>query len=117
MTPNPQRTNEEGRLADLAYDLLNVVAAIRGRAQLTRRRIFRVDDLSRDHIGADLEQIEAHAQRLTGLIGPLHGGGGDADGKTDNAVDARADRQPTPPGATVAPRPRPRPGVPPGRGA
>lgn len=108
MTPNPERSDEEGRLADLAYDVLNVVAAIRARAQLTRRRIHRVDDLSRDHIGADLEQIEAHAQRLTGLIGSLQDGrGGDTDA---------AGHQPAPAGATAAPCPRPLPGVPPGRG-
>lgn len=58
-------------MAEIAHDVLNAVAAIQARAQLTRRRVGRVDDLSRDHIGADLAQIEAHAQRLTALIDHL----------------------------------------------
>ena len=33
-----------------------------------------MEELSREHIGTDLEQIEAQTQRLTGLIDPLHGG-------------------------------------------
>lgn len=71
MTPDPNRPEEEGPMAEIAHDVLNAVAAIRARAQLTRRRVGRVDDLSRDHIGADLAQIEAHAQRLTVLIDHL----------------------------------------------
>ena len=91
MTPETDRPGQDRRLADLAYDLLNAVSAIRARAQLTRRRIFRVEELSRDHIGADLEQIEAQTQRLTGLIDPMHGG-------------ARlAPRPPRPGGATPPP--------------
>jgi hypothetical protein len=62
------------RLTDLAYDLLNVATAIRSRAQQTRRRVHRVDTLSRDHIGSDLEQIEFHIERLVALIAPLHDG-------------------------------------------
>jgi hypothetical protein len=69
---DPVPTDAARRLADLAYDLLNVAAAIRGRAQQTRRRIHRVDELSRDHIGSDLEQIEVHVARLVALIAPLH---------------------------------------------
>ena len=74
MDSESNRANQDRRLANLAYDLLNAVAAIRARAQLTRRRIHRVETLSRDHIGSDLEQIESQTLRLTRLIDPLHGG-------------------------------------------
>ena len=68
ITPDRDR-----RLTDLAYDLLNVLAAIRGQAQMTHRRIGRVDRLSRDHIASDLERIGVHTERMTGLIDGLHG--------------------------------------------
>ncbi len=95
MTPDADRPGQDWRLANLAYDLLNVVSAIRARAQLTRRRLFRVDELSRDHIDADLEQIEAQTRRLTGLIDPLHAG-------------TRLDPRPPRPGGFTPPRAGPR---------
>jgi len=60
----PARTNIVG----LGHDLANALAAIRGRAQATRRRIERVDTLNRDHIAADLGQIEQQADRLAALL-------------------------------------------------
>jgi hypothetical protein len=95
-------TDPARRLADLAYDLLNVAVAIRGRAQQTRRRVRRVDALSRDHIGSDLEQIEFHVERLVALIAPLH------DGINPESLPARG----TPPNEAVrerAPAPDARP--------
>jgi hypothetical protein len=47
---------------------MDVLAAIRGRAQATRRRVERVDTLSRDQIAADLHQIEVQADRLAALV-------------------------------------------------
>lgn len=60
----PTRTNVVG----LGHELANALAAIRGRAQVTRRRIERVDTLNRDHIAADLGQIEQQADRLAALL-------------------------------------------------
>lgn len=108
MTPQTERDDEAGRAADVAHDVLNAVATIRARAQMTRRRVGRIDDLSRDHIGADLAQIEAQAQRLIGLIDRLCRIDGGGDGPT-------GDRSPpTPvPEAVAASPPPPRPGLPP----
>lgn len=58
-------------MANVAHDLINAVATIQARAQLTRRRVDRVDTLSRDHIGADLAQIEVQAQRVARLVAGL----------------------------------------------
>ena len=52
----------------IAHDVLNTVAAISGRAQLTRRRIEKLDILSRDHIAADLRLIEEQADRAGALV-------------------------------------------------
>ena len=49
-------------------DLANVLTAIRARAQATRRRVGRVDRLSRAHIAADLAQIEAQTDKLAALL-------------------------------------------------
>jgi hypothetical protein len=43
---------------------LNHLTAIRCRAQATRRRVRRVDRLSRAHIAADLALIEARSDAL-----------------------------------------------------
>ena len=53
-----------GDRADLTHDLLDDLTAIRGRAQATRRRIGRVERLSRAHIAADLAQIEARVDAM-----------------------------------------------------
>ena len=50
------------------HELVDHLTAIRGRAQATRRRVRRVDRLSREHIAADLAQIEARADALTELL-------------------------------------------------
>ena len=73
MVPDGTTPDRDRFFADLAHDLLNALAAIRGQAQLTRRRIRRVDRLSRDHIAGDLERIDAHVERMTGLIDGHHG--------------------------------------------
>ncbi len=52
----------------IAHDVINTVAAISGRAQLTRRRIEKLDILSRDHIAADLRLIEEQAARAGALV-------------------------------------------------
>ena len=111
MTPNPKHADRRGSRVDLAADVLDVVAAIRARAQLTRRRLARVDELSRDHIGADLAQIEAQAERLARLILPLQGDA-DVGFPANPAATSITTRRPR------APRPgRPRRGVRPGRTA
>ncbi len=111
MTPNPEHADRRGSTVDLAADVLDVVAAIRARAQLTRRRLARVDELSRDHIGADLAQIEVQAERLAGLILPLQGDP-DVVSPADPAAKSVADHRPR------ARRPgQPRRGVRPGRTA
>lgn len=108
MTPEPTDDDNQGRLADLAADALDVLAAIRARAQLTRRRVGRVDELSRDHIGADLAQIERHAERLARLISPLQRDGSGSAVSVDRGEElATARRAPDPrPGR---PRPAARP--------
>ena len=58
-------TPANGEQADLTHKLLNDLTAIRGRAQATRHRIGRVNRLSREHIAADLAQIEARADAMT----------------------------------------------------
>ena len=52
----------------IAHEVLNTVAAISGRAQLTRRRVEKLGFLSRDHIVADLRLIEEQAARAGALI-------------------------------------------------
>ena len=52
----------------IAHEVLNTVAAISGRAQLTRRRIEKIEHLNRDHIAADLRSIEEQAARAGALV-------------------------------------------------
>ena len=59
--PHPDPTS-------LALDLLDLLSAIRGRAQATRRRVEHVDTLGRDRIAADLAQVEAQADRMARLL-------------------------------------------------
>ena len=57
------------------HDLVDLLTAIRGRAQATRRRVQRVNRLNRTHIAADLALIEARADKMVALLlaeeGPL----------------------------------------------
>ena len=54
--PNaPRRPPVPGDTLD---DALDAAVIVRARAQLTHRRVLRVDRLSREHIAADLAQIE-----------------------------------------------------------
>lgn len=48
--------------------LVDALAAVRGRAQMTRRRVERAPHLSRAHIAADLAWIEAQTDRLATLL-------------------------------------------------
>ena len=57
--------------ANCALDLLDALTAIKGRAQVTRRRVLRVDRLSREHIAADLGQIEDQVSRMAALLRDL----------------------------------------------
>lgn len=72
MHREPQRPGDERRLAELAHALIDGVAAIHGRAQFVRRRVGRVDRLSREHIAADMARIERDAARLVGLAWRLN---------------------------------------------
>lgn len=56
-----------------SHELLNALTAIKTRAQVTRRRVLRIDHLSRTHIAADLVQIDAQVSRLAAF---LHGPNG-----------------------------------------
>ena len=51
-----------------ASDRLNALAAIKGRAQLARRRVLRAKRLDRRRIAADLGAVEALADRLAALL-------------------------------------------------
>jgi hypothetical protein len=56
------------------HDLVDLLTAIRGRAQATRRRVGRVDRLSREHIAGDLAQIEAVADKQVAALAEPGGG-------------------------------------------
>jgi len=100
--PTPERDRDRDRsLSALAYDLLNVLTAIRGQAQTTHRRIGRVDRLSRDHIASDLERIGVHTERMTGLIDGLHGAARPP--RSDGAPTGVPSARPKPQGRRPAP--------------
>jgi hypothetical protein len=50
------------------HDLVDLLTAIRGRAQATRRRVQRVNRLNREHIAADLALIEARTDKIVALL-------------------------------------------------
>lgn len=63
-SPDPYHADADG----IAHEVINAVSAIRGQAQLTRKRIEKVDHLSREHLAADLRQIEEQATRAGALV-------------------------------------------------
>ena len=66
---HPANGRQSRRLA--ALDLYDALTAIKGRAQVTRRRVLRVDRLSREHIAADLGAIDDQASRMAALLRDL----------------------------------------------
>ena len=51
-----------------ARDRLNALAALKGRAQLARRRVLGTERLDRHRIAADLGAVDALADRLAALL-------------------------------------------------
>lgn len=62
-----------------ALDLFDALTAIKGRAQVTRRRVLRVDQLDRDHIAADLGEIADQVSRMAALLRHIPAGSDAAD--------------------------------------
>jgi signal transduction histidine kinase len=65
-----ERTQEEF-LSTVAHDLKNPLAAVRGQAQLLRRRLRKGDALAPEKILAGIEGIDAGAQRMGSMIDDL----------------------------------------------
>ena len=74
MVADSQTPDRDPPFGGLAYDLLNVLAVIKANVQLLRRRVGRTDHPETERIVANLEHIDAHAVRMTGLIDTLHRG-------------------------------------------
>lgn len=51
-----------------ASDRLNAIAAIKACTQLARRRVLRAERLDRHRLAADLETVDALADRLAALL-------------------------------------------------
>ncbi|HET7092547.1 MAG TPA: PAS domain-containing sensor histidine kinase, partial [Thermomicrobiales bacterium] len=62
---------QEAFVAAAAHDLKNPLAAIRGQAQLLRRRLRKGEPLSPERLEQGIEGIDAAAGRMTGLIDEL----------------------------------------------
>ena len=54
--------------AEATHALLDALAVVKARAELTRRRIRRVPRLSRAHIAEDLALIETQAERMAHIL-------------------------------------------------
>ena len=76
-----------------ALDLLDALTAIKGRAQIARRRVLRVDRLSREHIAADLGEIDDQVSRMAALLRDLPGESGLTEGSesTDQPATGRGE--------------------------
>jgi PAS domain S-box-containing protein len=62
---------QEEFVAAAAHDLKNPLAAIRGQAQLLRRRLRKGEPLSPERLEQGIEGIDAAAERMAGLIDEL----------------------------------------------
>ena len=76
--PRPPTPEPAASLDERALDLLDALAAIKGRAQVTRRRVLRVEHLDRHHIAEDLRQIDDQVGRMTELVRSLGAAAGPA---------------------------------------
>ena len=59
------------QLPRLTYELRTALAAAKARAQVTARRVRRIDVLSRDHIAADLAAVSTATDRATALVAEI----------------------------------------------
>src|SRR5687768_2262382 len=83
------------------HDLMNLLTAIKGRAQATRHRIQRTERLDPAAVAADLAQIEARADRMAAMLFAI-----DAAAR-EELKESRSGRDAAPPPSTDQSRGRP----------